>query len=83
MADVAERVALAREALDRFGEALDARGQHDMVRDSAILRFVFSYETAVAAARHYLYAVDLYANAAPGAVIRACKANDLIDAAQT
>lgn len=79
MADLNDRLQSARRALAAFEALLGGSAPADPVRrDAAILRFIFAFESSVAAVRHYLREVELEERGSPGACIRASRGAGLV-----
>lgn len=83
---LAQRQQQAKAALKSFHEVLSATNNQaieNIVRDAAILRFQFTFETIWKYAKNYLKLKEGLEENSPKSVIRACFKNHLLDEKQT
>ena len=68
-----ERIFVAQRALKAFQEVLEIEHPSSIVRDAAIQRFEFTFETVWKAAKEILYEREGIDAASPKGVIRSCR----------
>ncbi|AEN72496.1 nucleotidyltransferase substrate binding protein, HI0074 family [Rhodothermus marinus SG0.5JP17-172] len=76
---VQERLAVARRAVRTLQAVLQVQPVTDIVRDAAIQRFEYSFETTWKAAQHFLRVFEAIEAASPRQVIRAAFQAGLLD----